>query len=104
MNNNLPALTRVRDISEFTRQLKADASRISERLKTNIQKAQAKQKTYYDKFVKANATYKIGDYVKINNPTKETGISKAFITKFNGPYIITKILNCRVKLRVTSPK
>jgi len=90
MNNQLPSTTKIADIAEFTKQLKQDANRIGERLRINVELAKAKQKKYYDQFVRSNASYKIGDLVTIENHSKIQGISKSFLPKFNGPYIITK--------------
>jgi len=92
MNNQLPADTRIKDISEFTVALRRSAEYISEIIRENTINAQAKQKFFYDRFVKDRAQFHVGDIVKINNYRSRIDHSKAFEPKFLGPYKITKIL------------
>ena len=92
MNHQLPANTRLKDISEFTVALRSNAARINELIRENTIKAQLKQKYFYDRFVKDRATYNIGDMVKITNYRYREGHSKAFEPKYLGPFEITKLL------------
>jgi uncharacterized protein (UPF0305 family) len=61
MNNQLPADTRIKDISEFTVALRRSAEYISEIIRENTINAQAKQKFFYDRFVKDRAQFHVGD-------------------------------------------
>ena len=92
MNNQLPANTKIKDVSQLTVALRKSAEFITEIIRENTINAQAKQKFYYDRFVKDRAQFHIGDMVKINNYRSRIAHSKAFEPKFLGPYKITKIL------------
>ena len=102
LNNQLPADTKIKDVSEFTIALRKSAEHISELIRDNTANAQTKQKFYYDRFVKDRAQYNVGDTVKINNYKSRIGHSKAFEPKFLGPYKITKILG-ELNYRLESP-
>ena len=93
LNNSFSENTKSRDISDFTKSLKARALEIAEMLKLNAQIAKNKQKLQFDKQVKHKATFKVGDLVKVNNCRKEIGLSKAFTPKFLGPFRIVKQFN-----------
>ena len=90
--NHLPTNTKLRDISEYVTALRRSANHIAEVLRANTAAAQARQKSYYDRFTHSNATFEVGDFVKINNCRRHIGQSKAFEPKFVGPYKIAKKL------------
>jgi len=93
MNNQLPANTRIKDISDFTFGLRRAANRINQMILDNTTAARQRQKDNYDKFLHNKEIFMVGDKVKINNVRKLVGLSKAFSAKFLGPYTITKCIN-----------
>ena len=51
---------------------------LMERLRINFKLVLFKQEKYYEQFIKANASYKVGDLVTIENHSKIQGVSKSF--------------------------
>ena len=92
LNNKLPSDTDPRAIQEYTLNFHRNAEYLRKLALNNKQKAQEKQKLYYDLFVKNARKYFVGDRVKIANSVVRPGLSKAFERKFYGPYVITKLL------------
>ena len=90
LSHQLPSKTKLSEVSDFVKSLRIQAEFINQMIVENTFEAKARQKENYDRFVKSNAEFKIGDYVKINNCRRIPGLSKAFTPKFIGPYKIVK--------------
>lgn len=93
LNNQLPASTKMANVSDFVVKLRETAHKINQILLLNTRQAQFIQKKNYDRFIRDKVVFKVGDAVKINNCRKQVGLSKAFNPKWLGPYIITSIKN-----------
>ena len=93
MNNQLPSNTKLKDVSDFIKALRLNSDYICEMIRRNTAQARDRQKNSYDRFVKNNATFKVGDLVKINNFRCRPGHSKSFEPKFLGPFKIIKVLS-----------
>ena len=93
MHNQLPHDTKPSDVNDFTLQLRRSAEHISRMVQENTAQAQDKQKRSYDKFVKNNAQFHVGDTVKITSFRHRIGLSKSFEPKFAGPYSIGERVN-----------
>ena len=102
LNNKLPSNTDPNSISEFTIGLHANASILHKQMLDHKARAQAKQKLYYDRFVKNQRRYKVGDFVKLTNNVTRPGLSKAFERKFHGPYKIEECFD-DLTFRLSSP-
>lgn len=100
--NKLPADTKLKDVSEFIKVLRMNADYVSALIGNHTNEAQQRQKKNYDRFVKNNDAYNIGDTVKINNFRIRPGSSKAFEPKFLGPYMVTAFLG-DLNYRLESP-
>ena len=85
MSNQLPSDTKLAEILQFTKTLRARAAVICQKINENTEAAQFKQKVYHDKFVKNNKEFKLNDIVKINNYKHTVGLSRSFEKKFIGP-------------------
>lgn len=92
MNNKLPINTAVKDVADFTLAMRNRAHKLNSLIFDNNEIASAKQKHYYDRFVRNNTKFQVGDLVKINNTGKSVGLVKSFMPKFIGPFQITRIL------------
>ncbi len=92
LSNQLPSSTKLRDVAEYIKAIRLNADYINSHIRSSTTAAQARQKKYYDRFVKDKATFKVGDHVKIKNFTVRPGHSKAFEPKFLGPYLVTELL------------
>lgn len=58
----------------------------------NIEKAQKKNLSWYEKNKKPHVQFEMGDYVMIRNVDTTIGTNKKFIPKFRGPYLVHKKL------------
>jgi len=69
-----------------------DLVKIRNEVENNQKKAQAYNKTHYDKTARQPSEYKKGDYVMVKNFDSTAGISRKLIPKCKGPYVISKVL------------
>ena len=72
----------------YIQNIKQKLDQSNEIAKENIIEAQQKSKEYYDRKTK-EPTFKIGDFVLVNNPKIRKNKSKKMDPKQDGPYIIT---------------
>ena len=93
MNNQLPRSTQYKDVNEYIVELRKTAEYTQRQIKERKEKAQKKQKAYYDKFVKVNREYVVGNKVKLINFRHKMVLSAAFEDKFLGPFTIVRILD-----------
>lgn len=87
-NNQLPANTIIRNVSDFIINLKIKAFEMHQVIQEKIKMAQEKQKTYYDRFTNDLVKFEIGESIKLRNFKIDPGHSKAFSEKFSGPFKI----------------
>ena len=92
LNNQLPANTRLADVSNFICGLRRSAESISKIIARNTIEAQQRQKQYYDRFTRNRVKFEIGDSVLIFNYRTRIGFSKAFEPKLLGPFVVKRIL------------
>jgi len=92
-NAKLPSTTLIRNVSDFVLNLKIKAFEMSKIMQNRLNEAHLKQKEYYDKFVKENVEFQVGDLIKLKNFKVAEGHSKAFTEKFLGPFKIVGKLN-----------
>lgn len=88
LNNQLPADTKLKDVSYFVRALRLNADYISSLINEHTDKSQVKQKKSYDRKVKDRVRFEVGGLVKLKNCCVRPGKSKAFEPKFLGPFKI----------------
>lgn len=84
-------------VAEFFEQSKQDESprdleQIRSKAVIKTTKAQAYNKTYYDKKHKEARKYQIGDFVMIRNYDTTPGAPKKLLPRFKGPYEVKKVL------------
>lgn len=93
LNNQLPASTKMSEVSNFIRALRLNADYISSTIRENTNRAQTRQKKYHDQNIRNKIVFKVGDLVKIQNFRVRPNHSKSFEPKFLGPFKITEMLN-----------
>ncbi len=92
VRNQLPSDTKMGNVHLFVEDLKLTALKINGIIEENTRVAQAKQKHYFDRFVKNASEFNVGDLVKIDNFRVRVGHSKSFEPKFLGPFKIINVL------------
>ena len=86
--NQLPPSTKLNDVADYVIALRKSAGRINEIVKRNTATARSRQKANYDRFVRQNNEFNVGDKVKIINHRHQAGLSSCFEAKFLGPYVV----------------
>jgi hypothetical protein len=92
-NNRLPSNTNIDNVGEHTLQLWKNAQRVRREITFNKEVAQEKQKANYDKSVRDNRIFEVGQLVKIKNFKKPPYSCAAFVQKFVGPFKILRKLS-----------
>jgi hypothetical protein len=80
-------------IDQYVRNLHVHAGKVVNRVNEQLDKARAKQKNYYDKFINSSKVFKEGDFVLIATNKQQVGQSKSFINHATGPHVIVKTFN-----------
>ena len=92
------------DTDDYKVDLCSDLSTAWKLAKTNIEKAQVAQKSYYDKFSKT-VDVKPGDRVMVFMPAERQGKAWKLSRPFHGPYRVLNVTNTNVEVRlVDSPQ
>ena len=60
-------------------------------VREHLREAAKRSKRYYDMSVRAKQ-YDVGDWVSYYNPRKRPGRQDKWVSKYSGPYLVTKVL------------
>ena len=80
-------------VALYVKQVKEAAASVQAKVKTQIEKAQERQKLYYDRFVQASTKFNVGDLVLLLNERSRVGQSKSFRDRTIGPFRIVEHFN-----------
>ncbi|CAF1030452.1 unnamed protein product [Brachionus calyciflorus] len=76
-----------------TPEIKVDENQLVKEVNNNLNKAQQAQKEQFDKKASNKMTFNVGDFVLLKNSRLRVGQVKSFEPKFNGPYVIKKVIS-----------
>ena len=75
-------------LAEYLRNLQDSSTQIQTKVRSQMNKAQAHQKAYYDRFIRNSAQFNLGDLVLLVNKRSIEGQSKSFRNRLIGPFKI----------------
>ena len=80
-------------LASYIKNLTEASVRIQNAAHSRIEKSQARQKAYYDRFVQNSMKFRVGDLVLMVNERSIVGQSKSFRDRTIGPFEIVEMYN-----------
>jgi hypothetical protein len=100
LNNPLPTSTQYKDVNQYLVSLWENAQRLQGVVRENLAEARLKQKAQYDKNVRDNHNFKIGDLVWIHSSLPQLGLTQKLLPRFEGPFeVIEKVDQVTYRVR-----
>ncbi len=78
------------DLDDYKTNLTGSLSATWEMARTEVKKAQSKQKRYYDQRAKGHQ-FRVGDHVFVHMPGVKKGKAHKFARPFHGPYWVVEL-------------